>query len=289
MSQWGITILYPDFSNWILNQAEMDDYTEGWNSSTLIISPHLLLQLPRETKLIACMTILDRPASESKLCHAFNVIKPRECDSCFSKAPDIIDEFQTVIFKPTLSLPDSVKSQSGLQTISISKQSTVCSLIPYSDSFVTPCIKSLPGSDVYIEMCFRQIGVISKLVTAIEKFSLEREESLLPFSSALEALARTSTDMSFHAVNRLKSKLEISMNSMKSNLARLSRRDILLVSERFVKFGIYLFEGMSQQRKNPLPSLNNLSLDSLAYDTDIDSEGTVATSFYFMLISRLSN
>lgn len=96
MPQWGITMFYPNFSNWILSQAEMDNYTEGWNSSTLIISPHLLLQIPSETQLIACMTILDGPASESKLCNAFSITKPRECDSCYSEAPDLIDEFQTV-------------------------------------------------------------------------------------------------------------------------------------------------------------------------------------------------
>ena len=84
--------------------------------------------------------------------------------------------------------------------------------------------------------------VISKLVAAIDEFSLEREESLLPLSSALEALATTSKDMSYHAVNRLQSKLETSMNCMKTQLTTLSRRDILLVSERLVKFRLYLFE-----------------------------------------------
>lgn len=84
--------------------------------------------------------------------------------------------------------------------------------------------------------------VISKLVAAIDEFSLEREESLLPLSSALEALATTSKDMSYHAVNRLQSKLETSMNCVKTQLTTLSRRDILLVSERLVKFGLYLFE-----------------------------------------------
>ncbi|VUZ51953.1 unnamed protein product, partial [Hymenolepis diminuta] len=175
MSQWGITMVYPDFSNWILSQAEMENYTEGWNSSTLIISSHLLLRIPRETQLIVCMTIRDRPASESKLCKAFYVTKPRECDSCFSEAPDLIDEFQNVcivcncFLKPDDSFELYVKSQSGLQTVSVSKQSSVCSLIPYSDGFVTPCIKSLPGSDVYIDMCFRQIRFKSKSAFEIER------------------------------------------------------------------------------------------------------------------------
>ena len=94
MSAWDISLLYPNDSRWILSRWEMVNYTEGWESSTLIVSPHLLLQLPAETQLVACMTVVDAPTSESKLCKAFNVIMPEKCDSCFLKAPNVIDEFQ---------------------------------------------------------------------------------------------------------------------------------------------------------------------------------------------------
>lgn len=59
---------------------------------------------------------------------------------------------------------------------------------------------------------------------------------------------------------------------------------------RYLKsFSFRLNKGMSQQRKNPLPSLSSLSLDSFDYDTDIDSEGIGASSLYLMPISQMSN
>lgn len=89
-------MLHPNESSWILDTKAMKMFTEGWQSSTLVISPQLLLQLPNETWLVACVILKGEAASDSKFCTTYIVEMPEKCDNCILNAPDTIDDFQEV-------------------------------------------------------------------------------------------------------------------------------------------------------------------------------------------------
>lgn len=80
------------------------------------------------------------------------------------------------------------------------------------------------------------------MVEVIEALPFEKNESLLPVTSALEKFATISKAMSYHVVNRLNTKLETSVNALKSLLLASSRNDIFLLSQRLMKFEIYLLQ-----------------------------------------------
>ncbi|VDL39855.1 unnamed protein product [Hymenolepis diminuta] len=115
-------------------------------------------------------------------------------------------------------------------------------------------------------------NLTNKLIEAIEALSLEKNESLLPLTSALETFATISKAMPYYVVNRLNTKLETSVSALKPLLSASSRGDIFLLSQRLMKFEIFLLKGMSQQHKDPLPSLKNRNLSAIDYDTDLEND-----------------
>uniref|UniRef100_A0A0R3TZ88 OVOS protein n=1 Tax=Rodentolepis nana TaxID=102285 RepID=A0A0R3TZ88_RODNA len=278
ISQWELTMSYPKFTFWKLSDEEMQNYTDGRTRSTLIISPQLLLQLPRGTYLLACLIIQETVSIKIKVCEQYTVSMAKKCDSCYLNASNMIDDFQKVCVNCscTSSQGDTFEfytmTNSGTQSIAFGDRPLFCSYLPASDDAVTPCIRSLPGSMVNIRKCFHQIKLTDKLVEAIEGISLAQNESLLPLTSALEALANTSKDMSYYTVNRLGAKLKNLTPVLKQILSLSSRDDIFLISQRLMQFQLLLTQGMSLQYKDPLPSLKDRELKTLDYDTDIDSD-----------------
>lgn len=80
------------------------------------------------------------------------------------------------------------------------------------------------------------------LVEAIEGIAFEKNESLLPLSSALEALAITSKDMPSESIDKLQTKLADSISALSKSLTSSSRGDIFLLSRRLLNFGFYLLK-----------------------------------------------
>lgn len=80
------------------------------------------------------------------------------------------------------------------------------------------------------------------LVQAIEEMPFEKDETLLPLSSALETLAANAKDMTYMAVDRLNKKLGGSVHHLKELLSRASRADVLQLSHRLATFGMRLLE-----------------------------------------------
>ncbi|KAM7539067.1 hypothetical protein Aperf_G00000053762 [Anoplocephala perfoliata] len=114
--------------------------------------------------------------------------------------------------------------------------------------------------------------LIEKLVKTLEGVSFDKNETILPLSSALEVLAINSKDMTFEVVNRLQTKLADSVSDLSKLLATYSRGDIFRLGQRLSKFSLYLLEGMSQQHNDPTPDLKQRDLKTVTYDTDIDTD-----------------
>ncbi|VDO02246.1 unnamed protein product [Rodentolepis nana] len=166
LSQWELTISYPNSTFWKLSDKEMQKYTDGRTRSTLVISPQLLLQLPRETYLIVCLIIQENVSKITKICEQYTVNMPEKCDSCILNAPNMIDDFQTVCVNCncTSSQGDTFEfytmTNLGTQSIAFGDSPSFCSYLPASDDAVTPCIRSLPGSMIIVRKCFHQIKSI---------------------------------------------------------------------------------------------------------------------------------
>ncbi|VDO00394.1 unnamed protein product [Rodentolepis nana] len=173
--QWELTMSYPNFTYWKLSNKEMQKYTDGRTRSTLVISPQLLLQMPRKTHLIACLIIQEKVSMITKICKQYTVNMPEKCDSCYLNASNMIDDFQTVCVNCncTSSQGDTFEfytmTNSGTQSIAFGDSPSFCSYLPASDDAVTPCIRSLPGSMVIVRKCFHQIKFIPKTMDDIER------------------------------------------------------------------------------------------------------------------------
>lgn len=95
ISDWEITVLYPNDAHWKLTSKEMNQYTDGRSSNTLVISSQLLILLPKDSNLLACVIIRESLLRRSKFCESYSVKMPEKCDSCELNAPEEIDDFQT--------------------------------------------------------------------------------------------------------------------------------------------------------------------------------------------------
>ncbi|KAM3177760.1 hypothetical protein ACTXT7_003917 [Hymenolepis weldensis] len=246
--RWSLSMLYSSAEHWDLSVEEMLKYTEGWNSSNIVISPDLLLLQPNGTMLLICISVVEN----QQFCSAFYIQMPFECKFCNLEAPSVIEAFQPISEKIVQTSLDS-------KSLGISNQSVFSALVPQIGDSLVPCIRSLPASSIFINKCFEKIEL--------------KQQAEVDIKEQLSSM----TDGEDNILDKVVSagnpnEISETVQIISSQLTRLLSDDIRQTdSIEFNNRRNKAAEGLSSQFFDPTPSLKNIDSRALDYDTDIDT------------------
>ncbi|CDS39689.2 polycystin 1 [Echinococcus multilocularis] len=163
--QWHVKAIYVNGSSWWLDDEEMNRFTQGRNTSTIIIAPDLLLQLSEYTQLSTCLSPTRLSPDEPDVCVILAIRTPTPCNRCVLQSPSILQDFQHV--NASCSCPSAkgkfefyAKTPDGEMTISVSEKPRFSSILPRLEGGIETCIRSRPGSNVYINTCFQSLQFV---------------------------------------------------------------------------------------------------------------------------------
>ncbi|KAH9282887.1 hypothetical protein ECG_03508 [Echinococcus granulosus] len=163
--QWYVKAIYVNGSSWWLDDEEMNRFTQGRNTSTIIIAPELLLQLPEYAQLSTCLSPARLSPDEPDICVILGIRTPIPCNRCVLQSPSVLNDFQHV--NASCSCPSAkgkfefyAKTPDGEMTISVSEKPMFSSILPRLEGGIETCIRSLPGSTVYINTCFQTLQFV---------------------------------------------------------------------------------------------------------------------------------